>query len=36
LCKPTSLGLRFLNEMLIGLLPEKAALTGKRTLSTGS
>jgi len=36
LCQPTSLGLRFLNEMLIGLLPEKAGLTGKRTLSTGS
>jgi putative oxygen-independent coproporphyrinogen III oxidase len=36
LCKPTSLGLRFLNEMLIGLLPEKAGLSGKRTLSTGS
>jgi oxygen-independent coproporphyrinogen-3 oxidase len=36
ICKPTSLGLRFLNEMLVGLLPEKAGLTGKATLSTGS
>jgi oxygen-independent coproporphyrinogen-3 oxidase len=36
MCKPTSLGLRFLNEMLLGLLPEKAGMTGKATLSTGS
>jgi putative oxygen-independent coproporphyrinogen III oxidase len=36
ICKPTCLGLRFLNEMLLSLLPESADLTGKRTLSTGS
>jgi oxygen-independent coproporphyrinogen-3 oxidase len=36
MCKPTGLGLRFLNEMLLSLLPESADLTGKRTLSTGS
>ncbi len=36
LCRPTPLGLRFLNEMLLELLPEKAELTGKRALSTGS
>jgi putative oxygen-independent coproporphyrinogen III oxidase len=35
ICKPTSLGLRFLNEMLLQLLPEKAGLFGKPTLSTG-
>jgi putative oxygen-independent coproporphyrinogen III oxidase len=36
MCKPTGLGLRFLNEMLLSLLPESADLAGKRTLSTGS
>ncbi len=36
ICKPTGLGLRFLNEMLVSLLPESADLAGKRTLSTGS
>jgi oxygen-independent coproporphyrinogen-3 oxidase len=36
MCKPTPLGLRFLNEMLVSLLPESAVLTGKQTLSTGS
>ena len=36
MCKPTPLGLRFLNEMLLALLPESADLTGKRVLSTGS
>ncbi len=35
-CRPTPLGLQFLNEMLLSLLPETAELTGKRTLSTGS
>ena len=35
-CKPTPLGLRFLNEMLVSLLPERAGLAGKQTLSTGS
>jgi len=35
-CRPTPLGLRFLNEMLLSLLPESADSTGKRTLSTGS
>lgn len=35
-CKPTPLGLRFLNEMLLSLLPENADLAGKQTLSTGS
>jgi oxygen-independent coproporphyrinogen-3 oxidase len=34
-CKPTPLGLRFLNEMLVSLLPESAGLTGNRALSTG-
>jgi oxygen-independent coproporphyrinogen-3 oxidase len=34
-CKPTPLGLRFLNEMLVSLLPESAGLAGKQTLSTG-
>jgi putative oxygen-independent coproporphyrinogen III oxidase len=36
MCKPTPLGLRFLNEMLVSLLPESAGLAGKQTLSTGS
>ena len=36
MCQPTPLGLRFLNEMLVSLLPESAGLAGKRTLSTGS
>jgi putative oxygen-independent coproporphyrinogen III oxidase len=36
ICKPTPLGLRFLNEMLVSLLPESAGLAGKQTLSTGS
>jgi oxygen-independent coproporphyrinogen-3 oxidase len=36
LCRPTPLGLRFLNEMLLSLLPESADLAGKRILSTGS
>ena len=36
MCKPTALGLRFLNEMLLELLPESADLAGKRALSTGS
>jgi oxygen-independent coproporphyrinogen-3 oxidase len=36
MCKPTPLGLRFLNEMLVSLLPESAGLSGKQTLSTGS
>jgi coproporphyrinogen III oxidase-like Fe-S oxidoreductase len=36
MCKPTPLGLRFLNEMLVSLLPERAGLAGKQTLSTGS
>ncbi len=36
MCRPTGLGLRFLNEMLLSLLPESADLAGKRTLSTGS
>jgi oxygen-independent coproporphyrinogen-3 oxidase len=35
-CKPTPLGLRFLNDMLVSLLPESAGLAGKQTLSTGS
>ncbi len=36
MCKPTPLGLRFLNDMLLSLLPESAGLAGKQTLSTGS
>jgi oxygen-independent coproporphyrinogen-3 oxidase len=36
ICKPTPLGLRFLNEMLVSFLPEKAGLSGKHILSTGS
>jgi putative oxygen-independent coproporphyrinogen III oxidase len=36
MCQPTPLGLRFLNEMLVSLLPESAGLAGKQTLSTGS
>jgi putative oxygen-independent coproporphyrinogen III oxidase len=36
ICHPTPLGLRFLNEMLVSLLPESAGLAGKQTLSTGS
>ena len=36
MCKPTPLGLRFLNDMLVSLLPESAGLAGKQTLSTGS
>jgi len=36
MCHPTPLGLRFLNEMLVSLLPESAGLAGKQTLSTGS
>jgi oxygen-independent coproporphyrinogen-3 oxidase len=35
-CLPTALGLRFVNEMLLELLPENADLSGKRALSTGS
>ncbi len=35
-CKPTPFGVSFVNEMLLDLLPEKAALTGKRTMSMGS
>jgi oxygen-independent coproporphyrinogen-3 oxidase len=35
-CRPTPLGLRFLNEMLLALLPESADLAGKRALSTAS
>jgi putative oxygen-independent coproporphyrinogen III oxidase len=35
MCKPTPLGLAFLNEMLVSLLPESAGLAGKQTLSTG-
>jgi oxygen-independent coproporphyrinogen-3 oxidase len=35
-CRPTPLGVRFLNEMLLALLPESADLAGKRALSTGS
>jgi len=35
-CRPTPLGLRFLNEMLLALLPENAHLAGKRVLSTAS
>lgn len=36
ICKPTALGLRFLNDLLVSFLPEKAGLSGKQTLSTGS
>ena len=36
ICQPTPFGLRFLNEMLVSLLPESAGLAGKQTLSTGS
>jgi putative oxygen-independent coproporphyrinogen III oxidase len=36
MCKPTALGLRFLNEMLLAFLPESTGLAGKRALSTGS
>jgi oxygen-independent coproporphyrinogen-3 oxidase len=36
LCKPTPLGLRFLNEVLLEFLPENAVLAGKRVMSTGS
>ena len=36
ICRPTPLGLRFLNEMLVSLLPESAGLADKQTLSTGS
>ncbi|MEJ0037219.1 MAG: radical SAM family heme chaperone HemW [Gammaproteobacteria bacterium] len=36
MCQPTPLGLRFLNEMLLSLLPESTGLAGKQTLSTGS
>jgi oxygen-independent coproporphyrinogen-3 oxidase len=36
MCQPTPLGLQFLNEMLVSLLPESAGLAGKQTLSTGS
>lgn len=36
ICSPTSLGLRFLNDMLVALLPETTGLAGNRTLSTGS
>jgi putative oxygen-independent coproporphyrinogen III oxidase len=35
MCKPTPLGLRFLNDMLLELLPKTAVLAGKQTLSTG-
>jgi len=35
MCKPTPLGLRFVNEMLVSLLPERADLSGERVLSTG-
>jgi len=35
-CRPTPLGLRFLNEALLKFLPEKTDLSGKRVLSTGS
>jgi oxygen-independent coproporphyrinogen-3 oxidase len=35
ICKPTGLGLRFLNEVLVSLLPKRAELTGKQTLSMG-
>ena len=36
MCLPTALGLRFLNDVLLELLPESADLAGKRALSTGS
>ena len=36
MCHTTPLGLRFLNEVLVSLLPESAGLAGKQTLSTGS
>lgn len=36
MCKPTPLGLRFLNEILVSLLRENAGSAGKQTLSTGS
>jgi oxygen-independent coproporphyrinogen-3 oxidase len=35
MCQPTPLGQRFLNEMLVSLLPESTGLAGKQTLSTG-
>ena len=35
-CRPTPLGLRFLNDLLVEFLPQKPALTGKRVMSTGS
>jgi putative oxygen-independent coproporphyrinogen III oxidase len=36
LCQPTAQGLRFLNEMLVQFLPEKAVLAGKHGMSTAS
>ena len=35
-CRPTSLGLRFLNEALLAFVPERQELTGPRKLSTVS
>jgi putative oxygen-independent coproporphyrinogen III oxidase len=35
-CKPTPLGARFVNEMLLAFLPEKPVSTGKALLSMGS
>jgi putative oxygen-independent coproporphyrinogen III oxidase len=32
-CKPTPFGVSFVNEMLVGLLPEKAVLNGKHGMS---
>lgn len=34
-CRPTALGLRFLNDVLIEFLPGEAHLSGKAALSTG-
>ena len=35
-CRPTPFGVRFVNEMLVGLLPESAISSGKHAMSMGS
>jgi oxygen-independent coproporphyrinogen-3 oxidase len=36
MCKPTPLGARFLNDLLVEFLPQKPVLAGKRVMSTAS
>jgi len=36
MCKPTPLGARFLNDLIVEFLPQKPVLAGKRVMSTAS